>query len=183
MATEPDHTTSLRAALSGSALREALIPQRPVFGNPWDSTADMFACYMVVSFIDPFLLWCGGKLMSAIFGFGSHWHLGVFMVAALVGTAGFITIVGRERTRLTVDILTITAWVLLGLVVAPILGLAPSPAVAIICYAALLLGIFVYVLRFGRWQTAFARTVSWPLTWTLLALFFAFSAYRLILFQ
>jgi hypothetical protein len=183
MATEPDNTTSLRAALQRSALREALIPERPVFGNPWDSTPDMFACYMVVSFIDPLLLWCGGKLMSAIFGFGSHWHLGVFIVAALVGTAGFITIVGRERTRLSVDFLTITAWVLLGLVVAPILGLAISAVAAIICYAVMLAGIFVYVLRFGRWQTAFVRTVSWPLTWSLLAAFFAFSAYRLILFQ
>jgi hypothetical protein len=40
----------------------------------------------------------------------------------------------------------------------------------------------VYVLRFGHWETAFLQTVSWPLTWSLLAVFFAFSAYRLILF-
>jgi hypothetical protein len=182
MATEPDHT-SLRAALAPSALRGALIPQRPVFANPWDSTPDMFACYTVVSFIVPFLLWVGGKLMGAIFGFSSHWHLGVFMVGALVGAAGFMTIVGRERTRLTVDILTITGWVALGLIVAPILGLAISPLAAIICYAVLLAGIFASVLRFGRFETAFYRTISWPVTWSLLALFFAFCAYRLVLYQ
>jgi hypothetical protein len=69
------------------------------------------------------------------------------------------------------------------LIVAPILGLALSIVPAIICYAVLLLAVFVYVLRFGRWQTEFLRTISWPATWSLLALFFAFSAYRLILYQ
>jgi hypothetical protein len=142
----------------------------------------MFACYVAVSVIDPFLLWLGGKLMGAIFGFSSHWHLGVFMVAALVGAAGFMTIVGRERTSITVDILAIGAWLLLGFVVAPIIGLAPPAGVAIACYAVLLLGIFGYVLFFGRWETEFLRTVSWPLTWSLLALFFAFCVYRLILY-
>lgn len=183
MQTEPDGSGSLRAALAPSALREALVPQRPVFGNPWDSENDMFACYVAVSFIDPLLLWCGGKLMGAIFGFSSHWPLGLFLVAALVGAAGFMTIVGRERTSLSVDILAIGAWVVLGLIVAPILGLAFSRVVAIVCYAILLLAILVYVLRFGRFETAFLRTVSWPITWSLLALFFAFSAHRLILFQ
>jgi hypothetical protein len=176
-------TGSLRAAFTPSALRAALIPRRPVYANPWDSTADMFACYVAVAFVDPLLLWCGGELMSAIFGFDAHWHLGVFMAAALVGAAGFITIVGRERTSLAVDILAITAWLLLGLVVAPVLGLAPSIAVAIVSYAVLLLAILVYVLRFGRWETAFLHTLSWPITWSLLALFFAFTAYRLVLYQ
>jgi hypothetical protein len=143
----------------------------------------MFACYVAVSTIDPLLLWCGGKLMSSIFGFGSRWPLGVFMSAALVGAAGFMTIVGRQRTGLTVDFLAITAWVLLGLVVAPVIGLAPSPGVAIAGYGVLLLVIFLYVLRFGRWETAFLRTVSWPMTWSLLALFFALSADRLILYS
>jgi hypothetical protein len=142
----------------------------------------MFACYVAVSILGPGLLWCGGKLMSAIFGFGSHWRIGVFMAAGLVGAAGFMTIVGRERTRLAVDIVAISAWVLLGLVVAPVVGLAPPVGVAIACYAVLLLGIFVYVLFFGRWETAFLRTVSWPVTWSVLALFFAFSAHRLVLF-
>jgi hypothetical protein len=104
------------------------------------------------------------------------------MAAALVGAAGFMTIVGRERTSLSVDFLAITAWVLLGLVVAPILGLGLPVGAAIACYAVLLLAIFVYVIRFGRWETAFLRTVSWPVTWSLLAVFFAFSAHRLILF-
>ncbi len=183
MAIEPNDTSSLRAALAPAALREALVPRRPVFGNPWDSSADMFACYVAVSFVDPLLLWCGGEVMGDIFGFSSHWRLGVFMAAALVGAAGFITIVGRERTRLSVDVLTIAAWLLLGLVVAPILGLALPAGVALACYAVLLLIIFVYVLRFGRWHTAFFRTVTWPLTWSFLALFFAFLAHRLILFQ
>lgn len=180
--TETEPRSSLRAALQGPALRAALVPERPVFGNPWDSSVDMFACYLAVSFIDPLLLWCGGELMSSIFGFSSHWRLGVFMVAALVGGAGFMTIVGRERTRLAVDVLAIATWILLGLVVAPVLGLALPAGVAIACYAVLLLGIFVYVLRFGRWETAFLRTVSWPVTWSALALFFAFSAHRLILY-
>jgi hypothetical protein len=142
----------------------------------------MFACYVAVSTIDPLLLWCGGKLMSSIFGFGSRWPLGVFMAAALVGAAGFMTIVGRDRTSLSVDVLAITAWLVLGLVVAPILGLAPPTGAAIAAYGVLLLVILVYVLRFGRWETAFLRTVSWPVTWSLLALFFAYSAHRLILF-
>jgi hypothetical protein len=177
-----ENTTSLRAALQPSALREALMPRRPVFGNPWDSTEDMFACYVAVSFVDPLLLWVGGKLMGSIFGFSSHWPLGLFMVAALVGAAGFMTIVGRERTRLSVDVLAIAAWILLGLVVAPVLGLALSTVPALICYAILLLATFVYVLRFGRWEIAFSRTVGWPLTWSLLALFFAYCAHRLILY-
>jgi hypothetical protein len=154
-----------------------------VFANPWDSTPDMFACYIAVSFISPILLYAGGQLMSSIFSFGSHWHLGVFMIAALVGAAGFMTIVGRERSRLSVDILAIAAWVVLGVVVAPILGLALSIVAAIICYAVLLAVTFAYVLSFGRWQKAFIRTLSWPTTWSLLALFFAFTAYRLILYQ
>ena len=183
MTTEPENTSSLRAALDRSALREALVPRRPVFGNPWDSTEDMFACYVAVGLIDPLLLWAGGKLMGAIFGFGTHWHIGVFILAALVGAAGFMTIVGRERTRLAVDVLAIAAWVALGLIVAPILGLAFSTIVAIICYAILLAVTFAYVIRVGQWQTAFIRTLSWPVTWSLVAIFFAFIAYRLILFQ
>jgi hypothetical protein len=179
---EPDNSGSLRAALQPSALRGALQPRRPVFGNPWDSTEDMFACYVAVSVVSPLLLWCGGKLMGAIFGFGSRWPLGLFIAAAVVGAAGFMTIVGRERTRLAVDFLAIGAWLLLGLVVAPIVGLAPPVGVALILYAAMLLIIFVYVLRVGRWESAFVRTVSWPMTWTLLAAFFAFCAHRLVLF-
>ena len=178
-----DHPSSLSAALDRAALREALVPRRPVFGNPWDSTEDMFACYFAVALFDPLLLWAGGKLMGAIFGFSSHWPLGVFLVAALVGAAGFMTIVGRERTSLTVDILAIAAWIVLGLIVAPIVGLAPPPLVAIIIYAVMLVGILGYVLFVGRWEKAFIRTVSWPITWSLLAVAFAFTAYHLILFQ
>jgi hypothetical protein len=142
----------------------------------------MFFCFLAVSVVDPPLLWGGGELTSSIFGFGSHWRLGVFMAAALVGAAGFITIEGRQRTNLSVDILAITAWLLLGLIIAPILGLALPTAAAIACYAVLLLAVLIYVLRFGRWETAFVRTLSWPVTWSLLALFFAFSAYRLLLY-
>src|SRR5438105_3941419 len=106
---ERERTSSLRAALQPQALREALVLRRPVFGNPWDSTEDIFACYVAVSFVEPLLLWCGGELMSSIFGFGSRWALGVFIAAALVGAAGFMTIVGRERTSLAVDVLAIGA--------------------------------------------------------------------------
>jgi hypothetical protein len=173
----------IRAALAPSALKGALVPHRPVFGDPWDSPTDMFACYVAVSVIVPLLLWAGGALMGAIFGFGSHWRLGVFIAAALVGAAGFMTIVGRERTGLSVDILAISAWLLLGLVVAPIVGLAPGTATAIVCYAVLLLAIFLYVRSVGRWRTAFLRTVSWPMTWSLVAAAFAYAAYELILYQ
>jgi hypothetical protein len=181
METDSQNQKSLREVLAPSALREALVPRRPVFGDPWDSTEDIFACYLAVSFLNPLLLWCGGELMSTIFGFRSHWRLGVFMAAALVGAAGFMTIVGRERTRLSVDVLAISTWVVLGLVVAPILGLAPPVAVA--SYAVLLLVIFVYVVFVGRWQRGFLPTASWPMAWSLLALFFAYSAYELILYQ
>jgi hypothetical protein len=179
LAMESEQARPLRAALEPSALKSALVPRRPVFGNPWDSAGDMLACFVAVSILDPLLLWCGGELMSAIFGFGSRWPLGVFMIAALVGAAGFMTIVGRERTSLSVDVLAISAWLVLGLVVAPVVGLAPPIAAAIVLYGVLLLSIFVYVLRFGRWKTPFLRTVSWPVTWSLLALLFAFSAHHM----
>lgn len=143
----------------------------------------MFAVYAAISIVEPFLLWGGGKMMDAIFGFGSHWSLGVFIAASVVGAGGFMTIVGRERTRLAVDVLTIAAWLLLGLVVAPVIGLAPPKGVAIGCYAVILGGIFLYVLFFGHWKTRFLRTLSWPVTWSLLAAFFAYSAYTLILYQ
>lgn len=174
-----EQTGSLRDALRPPALKAALVPRRPVFGDPWNSTIDMAACYLAVSVIDPLVLWGGGKLTSAIFGFGSRWHVGIFMLGALVGAAGFMTIVGRERTNLAVDVLTIAAWLVLGLVIAPIVGLAPPLGVSIALYAVMLVGIFVYVLRFGHWKTAFLRTVSWPITWSLLALLFAFSDYHL----
>jgi hypothetical protein len=177
-----DDTSSVRAALQPSALRSALVPRRPVFANPWDSEGDMFACYAAVSVIDPLLLWAGGELTSSIFGFDSRWPLGVFMAAALVGAAGFITITGRERTSLSVDILAITAWVLLGLIVAPVIGLALPSGAAIASYAVLLLLILLYVLRFGRWETAFLRTVSWPATWSSLALLCALSAHQLVFY-
>ena len=172
----------LRAALEPTALRGALRLQRPVFGNPWDSPFDMFACYCAVSFIDPLLLWAGGGLMGKIFGFSSHWHLGVFLAACLVGAAGFMTIVGRQRSRLSVDVLTIGVWLVLGLIVAPIIGLAPPIGVAIALYAVLLVGVFVYVLVLGRFRVAFIRSIGWPVTWSLLALLFAYSAYTMIMY-
>lgn len=183
LATEPDSTQTIRGALAPDALREALVVRRPVFADPWDSTVDMGACYLAVAVVDPFLLWIGGKLMGAIFNFSSHWSLGVFMVAALVGAAGFMTIVGRQRTSITVDILTIAAWVVLGLIVAPIIGLALSPLPAVIVYAVMLAAILVYVLRFGHFDVAFARTLSWPITWSLMALFFSFCVHQLVLYQ
>ena len=105
------------------------------------------------------------------------------MVAALVGAAGFMTIVGRERTRVSVDVLAISAWVVLGLIVAPIIGLAPPALVAIILYAVVLVGIFGFVQFAGQHERPFFHTVSWPVTWTLLALFFAWAGYNLILYQ
>jgi hypothetical protein len=54
---------------------------------------------------------------------------------------------------------------------------------AIICYAILLALVFGYVLRVGRFQKAFVRTASWPVTWTFLAAFFAYAAYVLVLYQ
>lgn len=180
---ETEKASSLRAALQPAALRAALRPRRPVFRNPWDSTVDMFSCYVAVGFIDPLLLFCGGQVTSSVFGFNSRWPLGVFMTAALVGAAGFITIVGRERTSLSVDVVAITAWLLLGLVVAPILGLAISSAAALVSYAVLLVVILVFVRRFGQWETEFRHTLSWPVTWSLLALFFAYSAHQLVLYS
>jgi hypothetical protein len=142
----------------------------------------MFACVAAVSVVEPFLLWGGGAIMGSIFNFGTRWPLGVYMVASLVGAAGFMTIVGRERTRLSVDVLAIAAWLLLGVVVAPVLGLALPIAAAIVCYGVLLLAMFVLVLGFGRWQTSFLRTLTWPATWSLLAVFFGYAAHQLILY-
>lgn len=173
---------SIRDALTPAAMRAALVPRRPVFGNPWDSSVDMFACVLAIGVIDPFLLWGGGAMMGSIFDFSSRWALGVYMIAALVGAAGFMTIVGRERTRLAVDVLAIAAWLVLGLVIAPVIGLAPSHAVAIILYSVMLLATFVFVLASARWRTGFLHTLSWPLTWSALAILFAFAAYHLILY-
>jgi hypothetical protein len=181
--TEEADRTSLRAALEPSALRAALVPRRPVFGNPWDSTEDMFACCVAVTFVEPLLLWAGGALMSSIFDFKSRWPLGVYIAAVVVGAAAFITIVGRERTRLSVDVLAISAWLLLGLVVAPIIGLGLTPWAAIVIYAVLLGAIFIYVVFLGRWETPFLHTVNWPITWTLMAALFAYLAHRLLLYQ
>jgi hypothetical protein len=180
---EIEEHSSLRAALRPAALRAALSPGRPVFADPWDSPDDMFACFVAVSVVDPWLLWAGGKLMGSIFGFTSRWHLGVYMVAALVGAAGFMTIVGRRRTSLSVDVVVIAAWLVLGLIVAPVLGLALSPLAAVISYGVLLVVNFVYVRLFGRWEKAFLHTLSWPLIWSALALLFAFVAYRTLFFQ
>ena len=47
----------------------------------------------------------------------------------------------------------------------------------------MLAGIFVYVLRFGHFDVAFTSTLSWPITWSLLALFFAFRLHQLVLYQ
>ena len=182
MASSQD-SSPLRAAFGRSALRAAMVPQRPVFGDPWDSPEDMFACVVAVAILDPLLLWAGGALTGTIFGFSSHWPIGVFMVAALVGAVGFITIVGRERTSLAVDVVAIGAWIVLGLIVAPLIGLAPPAAIAIILYAILLTGVLVYVLFVGHFELAFVRSVSWPVTWSALAVFFAFAAHHLILVQ
>jgi hypothetical protein len=176
-----DGSGSLRAALEPSALRAALRPTRPVFGNPWDSEGDMFMVYLAVAVVDPLLLWLGGKLMGSIFGFSSEWKLLPFMAAALVGAAGFMTIVGRERTSLAADLVAIAIWIVLGLIVAPIIGLAPPAGVAIAIYALLLLGILGYVVGLGRWKVAFLSTISWPTVWSMLALLFAFSAERLLI--
>ena len=39
------------------------------------------------------------------------------------------------------------------------------------------------MLLLGQWEKAFVATLTWPITWSLLAVGFAFTAYRLILFQ
>jgi hypothetical protein len=179
---EPQKESSLRAALQPAALRAALKPGRPVFRDPWDSPGDMFLCYLAVSVISPWLLFAGAALMSLIFGLDSRWPVGLFMAAGLVGAAGFMTIVGRERTSLSVDVLAIAAWLLLGLVIAPPLGLALPPGAALACYGTLLLLILFVIRRFGRWETDFRRTLSWPVTWSLLALLFAYSWHELVFY-
>ena len=177
---EPQKASSLRAALQPTALRAALKPSRPVFGDPWDSSVDMLFSYLAVSVIGPLLLFCGGELTSLVFGFDSRWPLGLFMAGCLVGAAGFITIVGRERTSLSVDVLAIAAWLFLGLVVAPLVGLALPREAAFASYGVLLLVILSVVRLFGQWETDFRHNLSWPVTWSLLALLFAYSSHRLI---
>lgn len=180
---KPQNTGSLRGALQPAALRAALKPRRPIFRDPWDSPIDMFVSYLAVSVIGPLLLFCGGQAMSLVFGLDSRWPLGLFMAAGLVGAAGFITIVGRERTNLSVDLLAIAAWLLLGLVVAPLVALALPSWAALVSYGIVLLGILLFVRRFGRWESDFRRTLSWPVTWALLGLLFAYSAHQLIFYS
>ena len=120
--------------------------------------------------------------MSLVFGLDSRWPLGIFMAAGLVGAAGFITIFGRERTNLSVDLLAITAWLLLGLVVAPLIGLALPPWAALASYGVVLLILLLVVRRFGRWESDFRRTLSWPVTWSLLGLLFAYTSHQLLFY-
>lgn len=173
---------SLRAALQPAALKAALKPGRPVFRDPWDSPGDMFISYLAVSVIGPLLLFCGAQLISLVFGLDSRWPLGLFMAAGLVGAVGFITIFGRERTNLSVDLLAITAWLLLGLVIAPLIGLALPPWAALASYGVVLLIVLLVVRRFGRWESDFRRTLSWPVTWSLLGLLFAYIFHQLLFY-
>ena len=173
---------SLRAALQPAALKAALKPGRPVFRDPWDSPGDMFISYLAVSVIGPLLLFCGAQLMGLVFGLDSRWPLGLFMAAGLVGAAGFITIFGRERTNLSEDLLAITAWLVLGLVIAPLIGLALPPWAALASYGVVLLILLVVVRRFGRWESDFRRTLSWPVTWSLLGLLFAYTSHQLLFY-
>lgn len=140
----------------------------------------MFLCYMAVSVVGPWLLYCGAEVMSSVFGLQARWPVGLFMAANVVGAAGFMTVVGRERTSLSVDIVAIAAWLLLGLIVAPPLALALPPAAALASDAVLLLAILFIVRRLGHWETDFRRTLSWPVTWSLLALLFAYSWHQLV---
>ena len=173
----------LRAALQPAALRAAVKPSRPVFRDPWESGADAFLAYLAVSVLVPMLLFFGAEAMSLVFGLTPRWPLGLFMAAGLVGGAGFITIVGRERTNRSVDLLAIAAWLLLGLVVAPLLGLALPPEAALVAYGVLLLAILFVVRRFGTWHADFRHTLSWPVTWCLLAVFFAYCWYELAFYS
>jgi hypothetical protein len=138
-------------------------------------------CYAAVTVIDLLLLWCGGKLLGAIFGVDSRWRLGLFMGAALL--EGGLVMFIRPRISLSGDILRFTVWLLLGLVAAPLVGLTLSPGAAGASYAALLLVSIALFLSFRLWQPGFVCRLSWLTAWTLLALFFSFSAYRLVLVQ
>ncbi|MGH2839691.1 MAG: hypothetical protein ACRDKY_02565, partial [Solirubrobacteraceae bacterium] len=71
----------------------------------------------------------------------------------------------------------------LGVVVAPLLGLAVSPGAALASYGVLLLIILLFVRRFGYWESDFRRSLSWPVTWSLLALLFACSSHQLIFYS
>jgi len=138
--------------------------------------------YLAVSVIGPLLLFCGGQLMSLVFGVDSRWPLGIFMAAGLVGAAGFITIFGRERTNVSVDLLAVTAWLLLGLVVAPLIGLALPRGAALASYGVVLLIILLVVRRFGRWESDFRGTLSWPVTWSVLGVLFAYTSHQLLFY-
>lgn len=138
-------------------------------------------CYAAVTVIDLLLLWCGGKLLGALFGFDSRWRLGLFMGAAVLEAVLIMLI--SPRISLSGDILRFTVWLLLGLVVAPVVGLTLSAGAAGASYAALLLVSIASFLFFRQWQPGFVCRLSWLTAWTLLALFFSFSAYRLVLVQ
>lgn len=184
MSTEmpPESESPLRSALAPDALRAALRFRRPVFRDPWDSPGDMFGSYLAISIVGPLLLFCGAEAMGWIFGLDSRWPLGLFMAANVVGAAGFITIVGRHRTSLSVDVLAIGAWLAVGLVVAPLVGLVLPAVVALACDALLLVGIFAGVRHFGEWEIDIRRTLSWPATWSVLGLLFAYSWHALVFY-
>ncbi len=61
--------------------------------------------------------------------------------------------------------------------------LALPPAAALVGYGVVLLAILLVVRRFGHWETDFRRSLSWPVTWSVLALFFAYSWHQLAFYQ
>ena len=177
-----EQSPTLQEALSAAELRKATQFRRPVYRDPWDSPIDMVLSYMAACVIVPALLYAGGQLMGSIFSLSARWPFGLFLLAALVGEATFITIVGRERGSAAVDLLTITGWLILGLVIAPIVALALSDGAAATVFAVLLVGNLIFVRAFGVWQEAFRRSLSWPVTWSVMALIFAAASYELIFF-
>lgn len=177
----PDKTGPLRAAVAPDAMRAAMRLRRPVFRDPWDSPGDMGFAYLIVSIVNPLLLYLGAQGLG-VAGLDSRWPLGVFMAAGLVGGVGLVTIVGRERSSLSVDVVAVAVWLFLGLVIAPLVGLALPAGVAVACYGAMLGAIFILVRFWGRFPAAFHRSLSWPTTWSLLALFFSYTWHELFLY-
>lgn len=154
----------------------------PGVNDPSISAVNVIACYAAVTLVNPLLLWGGGALAGSLFGFSSHWRLGMFIAASVVLIAGLIAVEGRRATDLRSDLLASVAWLVLAFVAVPVLGLSIRPAAALASLAGLLFVFLLYVLLWASDAPTIAL-MSWLLIWTLLAGFFGFCAHRLVLFQ
>lgn len=157
-------------------------PFEIVFGRPWDSATAILSAYAAVSIYGPLLPVLGGKLTSLVFGFNPHWRLQPLIVSALVSVVMFSILTASDRGNLQIDRTLVVVWFVFSLIVGPMIGLGLRTSLAMDAYGVIALCLFLYVFSFSYFTASVVRTIGWLLIWSVLALFFTFSAYKLVLY-